>query len=135
MSLQIGECHTYTVIVRLTTDLVRFSGVTGGVTVLLLRDTSMGTIEGLGDILQHIIRLKLTVSRGISRECIVGNILDQGIVPTTAAGIVERSNTCDRWCIAYLLIMRALTAMDSPSIAPLVIKAFCSSKYVTKLGP
>ena len=87
------------------------------------------------DSLQHITGLESTISRGISREVMIGNILDQGIVPTTAARITELSSTRDRGYIAYLLITRAVTTMGTPLIAPLAIKSFCFLKYVTKLGP
>ena len=87
------------------------------------------------DSLQHITGLESTISRGISREVMIGNILDQGIVPTTAARITELSSMRNWGCIAYLLITRALTTMGTPLIAPLAIKSFCFLKYVTKLGP
>ena len=63
--------------------------------------------------------------------------MDQWIVPTAAAERTELlvTLTRNRSCVAYLLITRALTKIGSPLIAPLAIKAFCSSKYVTKLGP
>ena len=116
-------------------NLVRFSRVTGIVAVLLLRNASVGAVEGLGDIRQHIIGLKLTVSRRVGCKIKVGDVLEQRIVPTTASKITEQLCTCDRSRMAYLLTMRALTTIGSPLIAPLAIRAFCSSKYVTKLGP
>ena len=129
------NCPTYTVIVRLMTDLVRFSGITCGIAILFLYDTSVGSIKGLGDIHQHVVGLKLTISRSISREGIIRDVLNQWIIPATATESTELLGIYNYSGIAYLLIMRALTTIASPSMAPLAINAFCSSKYVTKLGP
>lgn len=78
---------TYAIVVRPTTNTVGFSRVAGSIARFLLRHASVATVEGLGDILQHSFGLKLTISRRISCEFIVGNVLNQGIIPTTVPKI------------------------------------------------
>lgn len=87
---------TYTVIICLIANAVGVSRVTGSVAVFLLLDASVGAIESFRDIPQYIIGLKLAIPRSIGCEIIVGDVLDQGIEPTTALKIIQRDCTIVR---------------------------------------
>jgi len=80
---------TYAVIIGIPANLVRTSGISSSITGLLLRYATIGAVEGLRNVLEHVIRLELPITRSIGRKCQVCDILNERIVPATRRATSE----------------------------------------------
>ncbi|KAK2460811.1 hypothetical protein APHAL10511_007281 [Amanita phalloides] len=63
-----------------------------------------------------------------------GLLLDFASISAIARLLQSQALSCNLFLSAYLLIIRALTLINSPCIVSLWINAFCWSKYVTNSG-